>query len=82
MPLPKIGRCCHWQVEVDTRSEIRLTTADVAPDVLTIWNVDTVAELFQRSETAPDYEPEDDNSVRVNLDDLVLPFVYGVPAAQ
>jgi|GEM_PF-1087044 hypothetical protein len=82
MPLPKAGRCCHWNAEVDTRSEIMLTTADVAPDVLTIWGVDTVAKLFARSETAPDYEPEDNNSVRINLDDLALPFVYGVPAAQ
>jgi hypothetical protein len=82
MPLPKAGRCCHWQVEADTRSEIALTTADVAPDVLAIWNVDTVAELFERSETAPDYEPAGSEGVRVNLDDLALPFVYGVPAAQ
>jgi hypothetical protein len=82
MPLPKIGRCCHWQVEADTRSEITLTTADVAPDVLTIWGVDTVAELFERSETAPDYETSDTDHVSVNLDDLALPFVYGVPAAQ
>jgi hypothetical protein len=82
MPLPKAGRCCHWNAEVDTRSEIRLTTADVAPDVLVIWDANTVAELFARSETAPDYEPAGSESVRVSLDDLALPFVYGVPAAQ
>jgi hypothetical protein len=82
MPLPKAGRCCHWNVEVDTRSEITLTTADVASDLLAIWDVDSVAELFARSETAPDYEQEGSESVRVNLDDLALPFVYGVPAAH
>jgi hypothetical protein len=82
MPLPKAGRCCHWNAEADTRQIVQLTTADVAPDVLTIWGVDTVAELFAHSETAPDYEPEGSESVRIDLDDLALPFVYGVPAAH
>lgn len=82
MPLPKAGRCCHWNAEVDTRQIVQLTTADVAPDVLTIWGVDTVAALFQHSDTAPDYEREGSESIRVNLDDLALPFIYGVPAAQ
>lgn len=81
MPLPRAGRCCHWNCCEDTRQIITLTDADVAPEVLAIWDVRQVGDLFAQSDTAPDYEQQGD-AVRVNLWDLALPLVYGVPAAH
>lgn len=79
MPLPKIGRCCHYNVVEDDRRTVQLSTAHVAPEVLQIWDVADVAELFAQSASAPDYAVVE-GLIHVDLWDLALPFVYGVPA--
>lgn len=81
-PLPLTQHCCHWNAIIETRSILLLTDSDVAPGVLEMWGVASVGALFARSNSAPEVASDIDGRVSVALDELALPLVYGVPAAQ
>lgn len=81
MGLPLSGGCCHANVVSDTPDSgiMWLDTDDVAPSALAHHRVTTIAALFERSPTAPDYTVTA-SVVEVNIEDLARPEVYGVPA--
>lgn len=74
--------CCHWNAPIETRPILLLTDMHVAPSVLAMWGVASIAILFARSDSAPDVHEDALGRVEVALNDLALPLVYGVPAAQ
>ncbi len=80
--LPLAGGCCHAGVKAHAGGPIWLNTASVAPSALAYHRVETVAALFERSPTAPDYTLADDGCITVDLDTLARPEVYGVPAPE
>jgi len=79
--LPKARTCCHWNVARCAEAILIIGEKDIAPDVLAAANARTVAELFDRSDTAPTYERHGRNIV-VSLEDLSVPEVYGVPSDE
>lgn len=81
-PIPLRAHCCHWNVERESRPILLLSDADVAPGVLDMWGVTSIAALFAHSDSAPEVSVEGDGRVQVALDDLAIPLVYGVPAAH
>ena len=81
-PLPLTQHCCHWNVELESRPILLLSDTDIAPGVLDMWGVASVRELFNRSDSAPEVQEKADGRIQVALDELAVPLVYGVPAAQ
>ena len=53
--LPKARTCCHWNVARHADSILVIDENNIAPGVLAAANARTVAELFDRSDTAPEY---------------------------
>jgi len=81
-PLPSRQSCCHWNVVPDAGPLLLLSNEDVAPEVLQLWGVETLAALFAHSESAPVHTLAPDGRVQVALADLALPLVYGVPVTE
>jgi len=77
MALPRARTCCHWNVALTPDEVLELTNLDVAPGTLETYAVETVAELFETSPTAPPYEVQE-GRVLVRLDELAVPWVYGI----
>ena len=77
--VPLAGRCCHWNADAQTTSPLVLGTADLAP---WLHAPRGVAGVFDDSETAPEVAVDAQQRVTVNLDDLSVPLVYGVPSAD
>lgn len=75
--LPVIGRCCHWNAATCSVITLVLKTADLAP-----WMDASrgIVGVFDESDTAPDVMIDAEQQVVVNLDDLSIPLVYGVPS--
>jgi hypothetical protein len=80
MALPSSRTCCHWNAARTPDEVLELTNLDVAPGTLETYAVGSVAELFATSPTAPPYTVQD-GRVRVRLDDLAVPWVYGIGAS-
>ena len=81
--LPLSGGCCHANVAPDTPEGgvMWLDTDDVAPSALAYHRVGTIAALFERSATAPDYTMTA-GGLEVDIESLARPEVYGVPATD
>jgi len=82
MPIPLGRTCCHWNVNIEQTGILRITEDMVAPGLMAWRLASTVRELFDLSETAPEYEVDERGSVVVPLEDLALPDVYGLDATQ
>lgn len=84
--LPPAQTCCHWNVALETRAMLTLTLPDIAPNAMDYHRARTVAELFDRSDSAPVYQRVEDSTphgvIRVALADLAVPLVYGLPAGD
>lgn len=74
--LPLAGRCCHWQAEPTRQITLHLADDDLAP-----WLAGSAAQVFADSPSAPPIRFES-GRVRVALNDLSVPLVYGVPADE
>jgi hypothetical protein len=73
--LPVANRCCHWNVQLDV-SPAAVTLAALAPGLLADQEG-----LTALADQLPAHSRwEGDALVRVPLDGLALPDVYGVPA--
>ncbi len=76
---PFVGRCCHWNVVPNPAITLVLSNAELAP-----WLAGPrgVAGVFDESEIAPDVVVDTQQRVTVNLDELSVPLVYGVPSSD
>jgi hypothetical protein len=83
MGLPLAGGCCHANVTplVSEDNVIWISADDVARGLMQRRRVTSVAALFDRSESAPEYETGPGGQIRVTLADLAVPEVYGVPSS-
>lgn len=72
--LPVCQRCCHWQTARTTMSTLVIGDANIAP-----WIGGTARDVFVASPSAPPIVFDNDRII-VDLDDLSVPLVYGVPA--
>ena len=80
--LPGQRTCCHWGVPALAMGTVlTLTDANVAPGLLRYHQARDVAQLFDRSDTAPNYAGGG-SQISVSLDDLAVPMVYGLPADE
>ena len=79
--LPKARTCCHWNVARHAEKILVIGENDIASGVLVAANARTVAELFDRSDTAPEYQRRGRN-IAVPLEDMSVPEVYGVPSDE
>lgn len=72
--------CCHYDILPDSGQRF-VRREDVAMGLLERYGVAEVAGLFERSETAPECEPQGEGAW-VELADLAVPEVYGLPADE
>ncbi|MHC1733367.1 MAG: hypothetical protein AB9888_15220 [Bacteroidales bacterium] len=79
--LPLANTCCHWNVALYQVKLLRLRSADAAPGLLQYYGAKEIHDVFDRSDTAPEYHDTGD-SIEVPLDDLAVPEVYGVVASE
>lgn len=79
--LPYAGGCCHHNTRLDRRAERALLVDEVpvAAWVLAVHHVATPAELLAEHHSAPELEVRDGRAW-LRLDELAVPFVYGVTA--
>jgi hypothetical protein len=83
MGLPLAGGCCHANVTplVSEDNVIWISVDEVAPGLMQRRRVTSVAALFDRSESAPEYGTGPGGQIRVTLADLAVPEIYGVPSS-
>ncbi len=77
--VPLAGRCCHWNVAPNRAIILVLSHAELAP---WISGPRGVSGVFDESDTAPDVVVDTQQRVTVNLEELSVPLVYGVPSAD
>lgn len=81
LPLPYAGGCCHHNADVGSGATLAVALDDlaVAPWVLAVHQAATPAELLATHHSAPELEVRDGRAW-LRLDELAVPFVYGVTA--
>jgi len=77
--LPRSQTCCHHNV-IPQRGLMAVTEKNVHPALLLLHQVKTVEQLFWAVETAPEPQVTTAGVVLVAIDDLAVPWVYGLPA--
>lgn len=83
MQTPLAQTCCHFNAPLrPPGTQVRLKLGDtVPPDLLRAHGIQTVAELFQVVESAPDLPPDaSPDDILLDAHHLSLPLVYGVRA--
>jgi hypothetical protein len=69
-------------VEVTRSGALELTADNIHPMQLLYHDVKDLEQLFWLVESAPEPQVIRPGVIRVQLDDLSVPFVYGVPARE
>ncbi len=82
MPIPQERTCCHHDVEATPQGRLELGMAHVHPSVLQSHRARDLMDLFWMVESAPEAQPIGQGMIAVQLEELAVPFVYGVPASE
>lgn len=80
--IPVQRTCCHHNVEATPAGFLELTADDIHPAQLSHHNVKDLEQLFWLVESAPEPRVIRPGVIQVQLEDLSVPFVYGVPANE
>jgi hypothetical protein len=80
--IPAQRNCCHHNVKVTEPGPLRLTSKNIDPIQLIFHQVSDIEQLFWLVESAPEPKVIRRGVIEVQLDDLALPFVYGLPADE
>jgi hypothetical protein len=81
--LPQARSCCHHDAQI-SGGKVSITLANVPASLLDAMQVTTLEDLFWAVESAPEPELVDDdpNHLMLDLQDLAVPFIYGLPADE
>ena len=82
MPIPRERTCCHHNVEPTPIGRLELGREHVSIHVLQAHCARDLEDLFWLVESAPEPKVIRRGVIEVQLDDLALPFVYGLPADE
>ena len=77
--IPAQRNCCHHNVQATPSGTLELTADNIHPMQLIFHLVDDLEQLFWLVESAPEPKVIRPGVIQVQLDDLAVPFVYGVP---
>jgi len=82
MSIPPHRTCCHHNVKVTLLETLELTTDNLHPWHLIFHQVKDLAELFWLVESAPEPKVIRPGVIEVRMEDLAVPFIYGVPSGE
>ena len=82
LPIPLQRTCCHHNVEATPSGLLELSADNIHPAQLIYHQVKNIEELFWLVESAPEPNVIRPGVIQVQLEDLAVPFVYGVPASE
>ncbi|HRJ58939.1 MAG TPA: hypothetical protein PLV64_21825 [Anaerolineales bacterium] len=80
-PIPDRRTCCHHNSEITRLEVLDLTADNIHPMQLIFHDVPDLEALFWLVESAPEPQVVRPGVVRVRMEDLALPLVYGQPAS-
>jgi len=80
--LPAQRSCCHHNVEATPAGPLELSADHIHPMQLIFHQVADLEQLFWLVESAPEPQLIRPGVILVQLEDLSLPFVYGIPANE
>lgn len=82
MEIPKQRSCCHHDVETTQLETLELTADNIHPMQLLFHDVQDLEGLFWLVESAPEPKVIRPGVIQVQMEDLAVPFVYGIPASE
>ena len=82
MSIPIDRTCCHHNVETTRIETLELTEDNVHPKQLIFHGVKDLEGLFWLVESAPEPKVIRPGVIQVQMEDLAVPFVYGIPAGE
>ena len=71
--------CCHFEV-IPQHGLRALTEKSVHPALMQVHQVETIEQLFWAVETAPEPQVTTGGVVLVSIEELAVPWVYGLPS--
>ena len=82
MSIPSQRNCCHHNAIQTPMGMLELNMDNIHADQLAFHQVRDLEELFWLVESAPEPNMIHPGVVLVNLEDLSVPYVYGLPASE